>query len=97
MQSEKWCVQGHLNYCRPFQQSCGFVLNGNAMIKCCDEEFNLAMLYELYTNKEKLVAKYFKNKCVDQKKLFKQRILIIYFKKRMQGAEKSVLTIVYTD
>jgi len=37
------------------------------MIKCCDEEFNLAILYELYTNKEKkkLVAKYFKNKCID--------------------------------
>ena len=39
--------------------------------KCCDQEFNLAILYELYTNKEKiLVAKYFKNKCIDQKQLF---------------------------
>lgn len=35
---------GHLHYCRHFQQSYGFVLNGNAMIKYCDEEFNPTML-----------------------------------------------------
>lgn len=52
MQSEKWCAQGHLNYCRPFQQSYGFVLNGNAVIKYCDEKFNPAVLQKCTINEE---------------------------------------------